>query len=90
MNYAQTNVCQLRGDEAVKEFQAFKLLCFNGPGVVASFNIASTRFAVMQPNGSEKVKMALITERRNLWNWLPDFQSLALTANQLLSMHTTA
>ena len=34
--------------------------------------------------------MALITECRNLWNWLTAFPNLALIASLLLSMHTTA
>ena len=34
--------------------------------------------------------MARITERRNLWNWLPDFTNLAVIANRIFSMHTTA
>ena len=34
--------------------------------------------------------MAPITERRILWNWLPAFPKLAVIANILLSVHTTA
>ena len=34
--------------------------------------------------------MAPITERRNLWNWLPASLILAVIANRLWPMHTTA
>ena len=44
----------------------------------------------MTLSGVTILVMARITERRNLWNWLPDFPKLALIATRLLSMHTTA
>ena len=74
----------------MKEYEALKLVCFNDLDVIPFFDRATTKFAVTQPSGSEKVKMAPITERRNLWNWLPDLPNSAVIANQLLSMHTTA
>ena len=43
-----------------------------------------------RPNGSEKVRMAPIKERRNLWNWVPAFPKLAVVADRILCMHTTA
>ena len=90
MNDAKNVVRQLDGDEAVKQFEAFKPVSFNKPHFVPLFDRATTNFAVTQPNGSEKVKRAPITERRNLWNWLPDFTKLASIAPERLSMHTTA
>ena len=62
---------------------------FDGPDVVPLIVRATTKFAVTQPRRSEKVRMAHITERRNLWNWLPALPNLAVIANQFLSMHTT-
>ena len=86
MNDAKNGVHQLDGDETVKDFEAFKLVFFNNSDFFALFDRAATRFAVnaVYPNGSEKVKMARITERRNLCSWLPDFPILALIANQCL------
>ena len=74
----------------MKEFEACKLVYFNDPDVVLLIDRATTKFAVTRPKGSEKVKMARITERRNLWNWLPAFPELTVITNRLLSMHTTA
>ena len=51
---------------------------------------ATTRFDLILLNLSEKVRMAPITECRNLWNWLTAFPNLALIASLLFSMHTTA
>ena len=87
---AKKVVHQLGVDEAVKYLEAYKLVCFNDPDVVPLLDRAATKFAVTQPNESEEIWMALGTERRNLWNRLPAFPNLAVTASQLLSMHTTA
>ena len=87
---AKKVVHHLGVDEAVKYLEVYKLVCFNDPDVVKFLDRAATKFAVTQPNEYEKVWMALITERRNLWNWLPAFPNLVLTASQLLSMHSTA
>ena len=83
-------VRQLGGYEAVKEFKAYKILCFNDSDFAPLIDGATTKFAVAQPNGSEKVMMAPITERRKLWDWLPAFSHLASITTQLLSMHTCA
>ena len=88
MNNAKNDVRQLDVDE--EEFEDFKPVYLNSLDGVTLFDIATTRFAMTQPNGSEKVKMSRITERRSLWSWLSDFAYLALIACQLLSMHTTA
>ena len=66
MHHAKNVVRQLGGDKAVKDFDNFKLLCFNDPDVVPWFDRAATKFAGTQLNGYERVKMAPITERRHL------------------------
>ena len=68
INVAKNIVRKLGGDEAVKEFETFKLACFNDPDVVALFDSATIRYKVTQSSGIEKLKLARITERRNLWN----------------------
>ena len=64
-----------------------KLCCFNGRDAVALFDKVTSRFAIVQLNGPEKLKMALITERHNLWNWLHDFPNFALIGTEFLSLH---
>ena len=65
-------------------------MCFSDPDVVPLIDRATTKYEVTRPNGSDILWMAPISERRNLWNWLPAFPKLAVFANRLLSMHTTA
>ena len=55
MNDAIFFVRQLDGDEAMKQFESIKSVSFNKPDVVPLFDRATTKFAVTQPNGSEKV-----------------------------------
>lgn len=83
MNDAKNGVHQLDGDETVKDFEAFKLVFFNNSDFFALFDRAATRFAVTQPKGSEKVKMALIAEHRNLWSWLPIFRDILYNARPI-------
>ena len=40
--------------------------------------------------GVTKLALARMTEHCNLWKWLPDFPNLAVIADRLLSVHTTA
>ena len=47
-------------------------MCFNDEDVVVLFDKATARFALTQPNGFEKVTIAVSTEGRNLCTWLPD------------------
>ena len=64
------NVRKLDSDETVKDFEAFKLVCFNDPDVIALFDRATTRYEVIrQPSGIAKLKLVRIKERRNLLNW---------------------
>ena len=63
-------------------------MCFSDPDVVLLIDRATTKFAATQPYGSEKAKMAPITECRSLWNWVLDSQNLGLIVAKLLSMHT--
>ena len=60
------------------------------PVVVPLTDKATIKYGMTLLNGSEKVWMAPITERHNLWNWLTDFPKLDLIATMLMSMHTKA
>ena len=64
-----------------------KLFRFNDRDAVALFDKATSRFVIVHLNGSEKLKMALITERHDLWNWLHDFPNFALIGTLFLSLH---
>ena len=90
MNDAKSAVRKLDSDENVKDFEAFKLVCFNDPDVIALFDRTTTRSEVTQLSGTAKLKLVRIKERCNLWNWLLNFPTLASLATQLLPLHTTA
>ena len=67
-----------------------KVVYFSDPDVVPLIDRATMKCAVTLLKGSEKVRMAPITECHNLWNWLTDFPKLDLIATMLMSMHATA
>ena len=48
------------------------------------------KYAAILPNGSEKVRMAPMTERGPFWNLLKDFTKLYKSTTVLMPMHATA